>query len=45
MIDKIWTGMENLRMMLRCLIWTSEWIVTSSSEIKNTEAAGSESAK
>lgn len=38
MIDKIWMGIENLRMMPRCLVWTSEWIVIPFSEIKNTEA-------
>lgn len=39
MIDEMWIGKENLRMMPRCLIWTSEWIVTFFSEIKNTGTA------
>lgn len=41
MIDEIRMGKENLRMMPRCLVWTSEWTVLSFSKIKNTGEAAS----
>lgn len=37
MIDKMWVGEENLKMMPGHLVWTSWWIVISFNKIKNTE--------
>ena len=34
MIDKMWVGEENLKMMPGHLVWTSWWIVISFNEIK-----------